>query len=106
MHFLGLSGMPRRIPDYPDAYHGWNFIASFGSYVSLLSLIVFMFCISYLLSDTSNSFVNPAEKYLNYLRVIFNNLRNLLWNFLQTLKNYLGFSSKAILLLIYDLYFN
>ena len=41
MHFLGLAGMPRRIPDYPDAFAGWNLIASFGSLVSIVSLLVF-----------------------------------------------------------------
>ena len=45
MHFLGLAGMPRRIPDYPDAYAGWNFIATLGSHISILSLIVFVIII-------------------------------------------------------------
>jgi len=45
MHFLGLAAMPRRIPDYPDAYFGWNSVASFGSYVSALSAIFFFFVV-------------------------------------------------------------
>jgi cytochrome c oxidase subunit I len=40
-HFLGLAGMPRRIADYPDAYAGWNYVSSIGSYLSALGLVIF-----------------------------------------------------------------
>jgi cytochrome c oxidase subunit 1 len=45
MHFLGLAGMPRRIPDYPDAFAGWNAVASFGSGMSLISAFLFIIII-------------------------------------------------------------
>ena len=43
MHFLGFSGMPRRIPDYPDSFVCWNHLASIGSLISVVSILFFIF---------------------------------------------------------------
>merc|ERR1711959_348623 len=43
MHFLGLAGMPRRIPDFPDAYAKWNRWASFGSSMSGVASVLFFY---------------------------------------------------------------
>ena len=45
MHFLGVSGMPRRYPDYPEAFAGWNFVSSIGSYISGLGMLIFLFVV-------------------------------------------------------------
>ena len=45
MHALGLAGMPRRIPDYPDAFSSFNAIATFGSYVSIFGAFFFLYVV-------------------------------------------------------------
>ncbi len=45
MHFVGLAGMPRRIPDYADAYSGWNSVASFGSMVTNVGILYFFYIV-------------------------------------------------------------
>jgi len=45
MHFLGLAGMPRRVPDYPDAFAGWNAVATYGSWITSLGAIFFFYVV-------------------------------------------------------------
>ncbi|TPG10862.1 cytochrome c oxidase subunit I, partial [Sphingomonas koreensis] len=41
MHFLGLQGMPRRIPDYTDQFSQWNHVATIGYMIMAGSMVVF-----------------------------------------------------------------
>jgi cytochrome c oxidase subunit 1 len=59
MHFLGLAGMPRRIPDYPDAYAGWNAICSFGSYLSVIGALLFFYVVFATLTGNEKCDENP-----------------------------------------------
>jgi len=43
MHFLGIAGMPRRVPDYPDTYAYWNYFSSLGSIISFVGILLFFF---------------------------------------------------------------
>ena len=58
-HFLGLNGMPRRIPDYPDVYAGWNYVSSVGSFISFGAAIFFVFVIFHTLKFGKKCSANP-----------------------------------------------
>lgn len=64
MHFLGLAGMPRRIPDYPDVYAFWNGVCSLGSFISIVSVGAFFYLLFRL-------FARPAHRSRLANRCIF-----------------------------------
>jgi cytochrome c oxidase subunit 1 len=67
IHFLGLAGIPRRIPDYPDAYSGWNIICSYGSYISAFSGLFFFYVVYVTLTSGEKALSDPWTKnsYMN-----------------------------------------
>jgi len=46
-HFLGLQGMPRRYPDYAEAYTFWHEISTYGYYITAASMLFFFVNIAY-----------------------------------------------------------
>lgn len=71
MHFLGINGMPRRIPDYTDFFADWNFIASIGSAISVSSVIVFFYLFFNLIK---------ANKFITFVLLIFSITYDLMFN--------------------------
>jgi cytochrome c oxidase subunit 1 len=45
-HFLGLAGMPRRIPDYNTQFTDWNMVSSVGGFVFGVSQLLFVWVIA------------------------------------------------------------
>ncbi len=46
-HFLGLQGMPRRYPDYAEAYAHWNWVSTLGYKIMAASILVWLVNIVY-----------------------------------------------------------
>ena len=66
MHFLGLAGMPRRYSDYPDAYAGFNLIATYGSMISLISILFFFYMLYKAFNKNSSIPVHNINNVSNY----------------------------------------
>ena len=51
--------MPRRIPDYPDAFAGWNAVSSFGSIISVVATILFGYILYGVFANGQTVLSNP-----------------------------------------------
>jgi len=66
MYFLGLQGLPRRVPDYPDAFFEWNYVASIGSLISVISSALFIYIIyDQLMNGLENKVNGKSITYLS-----------------------------------------
>jgi cytochrome c oxidase subunit 1 len=58
-HFLGMQGMPRRYPDYAEAYTFWHQISTYGYYIMAGSMLFFFVNILYALAAGKKAPANP-----------------------------------------------
>jgi len=67
-HFLGRQGMPRRYIDYPDAFALWNYVSSWGAFLSFASFLFFIVAIFWvMLTKQRTAPANPWNEYADTL---------------------------------------
>jgi cytochrome c oxidase subunit 1 len=60
-HFLGLAGMPRRIPDYALQFHEWNAISTVGAFIFGFSQLLFLYNVISCIRSGAKSEQKPWE---------------------------------------------
>jgi cytochrome c oxidase subunit I len=58
-HFLGLQGMPRRVPDYPEAFTYWNQVSSYGYAVMAAGMVIFFVNLAWSMLAGKKAEANP-----------------------------------------------
>jgi cytochrome c oxidase subunit 1 len=61
MHFLGLAGMPRRIPDYATQFAEFNMIASIGAFGFGFSQLIFLWVVLKCIKGGEKAPASPWE---------------------------------------------
>jgi cytochrome c oxidase subunit 1 len=61
MHFLGLAGMPRRIPDYATQFADFNMIASIGAFGFGFSQLILLTVVIKAIRGGTKAAANPWE---------------------------------------------
>ncbi len=60
-HFLGLAGMPRRIPDYALQFAEWNMWSSIGAFIFGFSQLLFLYNVIECIRSSRKAADNPWE---------------------------------------------
>lgn len=85
-----MAGMPRRIPDYPDAFYIFNKISSWGSYISAFSVVIFLWTMLDALTQKNKSFLWNIAKWKGIrFWYDYSKVQILLFQFLDKLNIYI-----------------
>ena len=58
-HWLGMLGMPRRVPEYDPQFQFWNDVSSISSYVMTFAILLFFVNLLYSIRNGKKSGPNP-----------------------------------------------